>query len=87
MGRDGEVTGALTASQLVIYGKVDGDRSVGTESIEIKKDASVIGHLTTRHIVIEDGAQFKGTIDIGESKQADVKANKGDKAITRAASA
>ena len=36
VGRDGEVTGALTASQLVIYGKVDGDRSVGTESIEIQ---------------------------------------------------
>ena len=87
VGRDGEVTGALAASQLVIYGKVDGDRSVGTESIEIKKDASVIGHLTTRHIVIEDGAQFKGTIDIGESKQTDAKADKADKAIARAASA
>ena len=87
VGRDGQVTGGLTASQLVIYGKVDGDRSVGTESIEIKKDASVVGHLTTRHIVIEDGAQFKGTIDIGDSKQTDSRADKADKAITRAASA
>ena len=84
VGRDGEVTGGLTASQLVIYGKVEGNRSVGTERIEIKKDASVIGHLTTRHIVIEDGAHFKGTIDIGDSKQTDSKL---DKAATRAAPA
>lgn len=84
VGRDGQVTGALTASQIVIYGKVDGDRSVGSESIEIKKDASVTGHLTTRHIVVEDGALFKGTIDIGDGKQTDSKV---DKPITRAASA
>lgn len=83
LGRDGQVNGGLTASQLVIYGKVDGNRSVGTESIEIKKDASVIGH-TTRHIVIEDRAIFKGTIDIGDNKQTDSKA---DKPVTRAASA
>ena len=43
----------------------------------------MIGNLTTRHIVIEDGAHFKGTIDI-DSKQTDSKV---DKAVTRAASA
>jgi len=32
--------------------------------IEIKKDGSVIGDLTTAQIIIEDGAYFKGSIEI-----------------------
>jgi cytoskeletal protein CcmA (bactofilin family) len=41
--------------------------------IEIKKDGSVIGNLTTAQILIEDGANFKGSIEIdrGEAKEAD----------------
>jgi predicted acyltransferase (DUF342 family) len=40
---------------------------------EIKKDGSVIGDLTTAQIIIEDGAYFKGSIEIdrGADKQAD----------------
>jgi len=53
-------------------GKVDGHHNVVSESIEIKKGASMIGDLTTRRIVIEDGAGFKGSIEIEESsKQVD----------------
>jgi cytoskeletal protein CcmA (bactofilin family) len=49
---------------------VDGNLRAG-ERIEIKRDASVVGDLTTRRIVIEDGASFKGRIEIGQSsKQA-----------------
>jgi cytoskeletal protein CcmA (bactofilin family) len=41
--------------------------------IEIKKDGSVIGNLTTAQIMIEDGAGLKGTIEIDRSvaEQAD----------------
>jgi cytoskeletal protein CcmA (bactofilin family) len=35
--------------------------------IEIKKDGSVIGDLTTAQIIIEDGAYFKGSIEIDRS--------------------
>src|SRR6266404_2839228 len=34
------------------------------DRIEIKKDGSVIGDLTTARIMIEDGAYFKGSIEI-----------------------
>lgn len=67
VGQNGQVTGGLTAREIIIYGKVDGNQSVVGESIEIKKDASMIGNVTTRRIVIEDGAGFKGSIEIQES--------------------
>ena len=72
VGRNGHVTGGLTAREIVIHGKVDGNFSVVSESIEIKKDALVIGDAKTRRIMIEDGAGFKGSIEIEESsKQVD----------------
>ena len=35
--------------------------------VEIKKDGAIIGNLTTAQIMIEDGAGFKGTIEIDRS--------------------
>jgi cytoskeletal protein CcmA (bactofilin family) len=72
VGHNGQVTGGLAAREIIIYGKVDGNQSVVSESIEIKKDASMIGDVKTRRIVIEDGAGFKGSIEIEEGgKQVD----------------
>jgi cytoskeletal protein CcmA (bactofilin family) len=72
VGHNGHVTGGLVAREIMIGGKVDGNQNVVSESIEIKKDASVIGNVKTRRIVIEDGAGFKGSIEIEESsKQVD----------------
>jgi cytoskeletal protein CcmA (bactofilin family) len=69
VGQNGHVTGGLAAREIIICGKVDGNQAVVGESIEIKKDASMIGTVTTRRIVIEDGAEFKGNIEIQESGQ------------------
>jgi cytoskeletal protein CcmA (bactofilin family) len=81
VGHNGQVTGGLAAREIIIYGKVDGNHDVVSESIEIKKDASVIGNVKTRRIVIEDGAGFKGSIEIEESgSQVDSKL---DKSIAR----
>jgi cytoskeletal protein CcmA (bactofilin family) len=75
VGQNGHVTGGLVAREIIICGKVDGNQAVVGESIEIKKDASMIGTVTTRRIVIEDGAGFKGNIEIQESgKQGSSKA-------------
>ena len=43
-----------------------------TERIEIKKDAKLIGDIRTARIVIEDGAYFKGSIDIVKPEPAKV---------------
>jgi cytoskeletal protein CcmA (bactofilin family) len=51
---------------VVAYGYVKGNvRATGT--IEIKKDGPVIGNSTTAQIMIEDAADFKGTIEIDRS--------------------
>ena len=39
------------------------------DRIEIKKDGSVNGDLTTARIMIEDGAYFKGSIEIDKSAE------------------
>jgi cytoskeletal protein CcmA (bactofilin family) len=48
----------------VIGGEVMGDVSA-RDRIEIKKSASIEGNLSTSKIMIEEGAYFKGNLDIG----------------------
>jgi cytoskeletal protein CcmA (bactofilin family) len=73
VGHNGQVTGGLAAREIIIYGKVESNFRVVSDSIEIKKDALVIGDVTTRRIIIEDDASFKGSIEIKESsKQVDI---------------
>jgi len=72
VGTAAKVTADISARDVVVYGYVKGNvRAKGR--IEIKKDGSVVGNLTTAQIMIEDGADFKGSIEIDRSraKEAD----------------
>ncbi len=72
VGRSGEITAEVAAREIIVYGKITGNLR-GNERIEIKRDGSVIGDLTTARIVIEDGAYFKGRIEITRNnKQAEL---------------
>src|SRR6266436_5974965 len=63
VGAAAKVTADINARDVVVYGYVKGNiRAKGR--VEIKKDGSVIGNLTTAQIMIEDGADFKGSIEI-----------------------
>lgn len=82
VGASAKVTADLVAREVVVYGSVKGNLRA-RDRIEIKKDGSVIGDLTTARIMIEDGAYFKGAIEIdrkgseassGHEKPAFVKA-------------
>jgi cytoskeletal protein CcmA (bactofilin family) len=55
--------------------------------IEIKKDGSVIGNLTTAQIMIEDGADFKGSIEIDRSAAEEAAKNVSSRAAAAAAGA
>lgn len=72
VGPTARVTADINARHVVVYGFVKGNIHAKGR-IEIKKDGSVIGNLTTAQIMIEDGADFKGSIEIdrGEPKLAD----------------
>ena len=63
LGRMAEAQTEIVAREIVVYGKVSGDLRA-RDRIEIKKDGSVVGDLTTARIMIEDGAYFKGSIEI-----------------------
>jgi cytoskeletal protein CcmA (bactofilin family) len=52
----------------VVYGNVKGNLRA-KDRIEIKKDGSVNGDLTTSRIMIEDGAYFKGSIEIDRTPE------------------
>jgi cytoskeletal protein CcmA (bactofilin family) len=68
-----KVAADIFAGEVVVCGTVKGDVHA-KKRIEIKKEGSVTGDLTTPEILIEDGAYFKGTIEIELS--ADQEANK-----------
>ncbi len=67
VGRSAKVIAEVVAREVVVYGKVCGNLRA-LDCIEIKKDGSVVGNLTTARILIEDGAYFKGNIEIERRK-------------------
>ncbi len=82
VGATAKVTADIIAGEVIVYGSVKGS-ICGKGKIEIKKDGSVNGDLTTAQIIIEDGAYFKGSIEIEKSAEKE-----GDKnVLPRTASA
>ena len=57
----------VTAGEVIVYGKVM-DKLHGRDRVEIKKGGSVFGDITTVRISIEDGADFKGRMEIDRPK-------------------
>jgi len=63
IGPNGRVKAGIHAREVVIIGAVQGD-VVASEKVDIRKDAQLEGNISTARISIEDGAVFKGSIDI-----------------------
>jgi len=63
VGPSAKLTADVVAREIVVFGTVKGNLRA-RDRIEIKKDGSVVGDLTTARIMIEDGAYFKGSIEI-----------------------
>jgi cytoskeletal protein CcmA (bactofilin family) len=70
IGASAKVTADVIAREVVVYGNVKGNLQA-RDRIEIKKDGSVVGDLTTARIMIEDGAYFKGSIEIDKAADKD----------------
>jgi len=65
IGPNGKIKADITARDLVVHGKVEGNVTA-TGRVELRKSCTLIGNVSTQRIVIEDGAFFKGAIDIKE---------------------
>ena len=63
VGPNGRLNANVHAKDIIVLGRVKGNvRS--TERLEIRKSGSLVGDIITARVVIEDGAYFKGSIDI-----------------------
>jgi cytoskeletal protein CcmA (bactofilin family) len=69
VGRTGKLNSEVWARELVVYGTLTGNIHA-SDRVEIKKDGSVTGDITTARISVEDGAYFKGRIEIERTKQS-----------------
>jgi cytoskeletal protein CcmA (bactofilin family) len=84
VGASAKVTADVIAREVVVYGNVKGNLRA-RDRIEIKKDGSVVGDLTTARIMIEDGAYFKGSIEIDRGADAAADHDLDKPAFSRAA--
>jgi cytoskeletal protein CcmA (bactofilin family) len=74
VGRTAQLNSEINAREVIVYGNASGNLRA-RDRVEIKKDGQVIGDITTTRISIEDGAYFKGHIEI-ERAQSSVSASK-----------
>src|SRR5580698_10294404 len=82
VGASAKVTADVIAREVIVYGNVKGNLRA-RDRIEIKKDGSVIGDLTTARIMIEDGAYFKGSIEIDKTGDADSDSKSNSRSASR----
>lgn len=63
IGPNGRVRANIEARNVIVHGRVNGDIHA-SERVELRKTASLAGDISTARISIDDGAFFKGGIDI-----------------------
>jgi cytoskeletal protein CcmA (bactofilin family) len=63
VGRNGQVAASISAREIVVLGKVRGNVSA-TDRVDIRAEGALTGDVAAARISIEDGAFFKGGIDI-----------------------
>ena len=67
VGETAVLNSEVQAGAVVVYGRVVGN-VYARDRVDIKTDGSVVGDISTSRISIEDGAQFKGRIEIDPGK-------------------
>jgi cytoskeletal protein CcmA (bactofilin family) len=91
IGRNGVVNANINAREIVVTGKVRGNL-VASDRVDIRNEGSLTGDVIAQRISIEDGAFFKGGIDIrkpgqkanGEAKDASTPAETSSSSATAA---
>ena len=70
VGRNGIVSANINAREVVVLGKVKGNLTA-SDRVDIRNEGSLTGDVVAQRISIEDGAFFKGGIDIRKPGQKD----------------
>jgi len=71
VGQTGKVTANVKAKVVKIEGEVNGDIT-GNEKVVISKSGKVQGNIVAPRVTLEDGAKFKGSIDMDPAGSAAV---------------
>lgn len=66
VGREGRVNADITGRVVTIEGEVEGDLK-GGEQVILRSSAKVEGDITAPRVILEDGARFRGLVDMGEA--------------------
>ena len=69
VGRNGVVNANINAREIVVLGKVRGNLAA-SDRVDIRTEGSLTGDVVAQRISIEDGAFFKGGIDIRKPGQS-----------------
>ena len=68
IGPNGKIDAGLRAKMIVVRGEVNGNIAAD-DKIQITASGSVKGDLRAPRIALDDGAQFAGSVDMGETKK------------------
>jgi cytoskeletal protein CcmA (bactofilin family) len=63
IGPHGQVRANVNAKGVIVQGKLEGNIRAG-ERAELTKSAIAVGDIVTQRVAIEEGAYFKGKVDI-----------------------
>jgi cytoskeletal protein CcmA (bactofilin family) len=69
IGNTGHVTANVKATVVRIQGEVRGD-IVGREKVVLSRSGNVLGNIVAPRVTLEDGAKFKGSIDMDPGEVA-----------------
>src|SRR6201985_328485 len=81
VGRNGQVAANIMAREIVVLGKVRGNCQA-SDRVDIRSEGSLTGDVVAARISIEDGAFFKGGIDIRKPGGTDLKGGTATPAAT-----
>src|SRR5438552_16946165 len=87
IGPHGQVRANVNAKGVIVQGKLEGNIRA-SERAELTKSAVVVGDIATQRVAIEEGAYFKGKVDIQrETAKAEAKVEGTKPASSASASA
>jgi len=72
IGPNGQVKANVNAKDVVVQGKLEGNIQA-SQRAELKKSAVTVGDISTQRVAIEEGAYFKGKIEVQKDAQAATK--------------
>ena len=80
VGRNGVVQANISAREVVIMGKVQGNVTC-SDRLDIRSEGSLTGDVVTQRISVEDGAIMKGSIEVKAADQKNSKQQSQNKPV------